>query len=102
MYDYDGEFWTLLTLFQSCIFHLTLFQSDTLPILNTSNLSKWSQFLIALAIASASASASTKISTLAPAISTSTICALQYFDSNPSHFHENCNKHQFWWGSSCP
>ena len=48
-------------------------------------------------IASATASASTKISTLALAISASTISALQYFDSNPSHFHKNCNKHQFWW-----
>ena len=71
-------------------------------------LKKWtcpyqrSQFSVALATASATASASTKISTLALAISASTISALQYFDSNPSHFHENCNKHQFWRGSSCP
>ena len=61
-----------------------------------------SQFLVALAIASATASASTKISTLALAISASTISALQYFDSKPSHFHENCNKHQFWRVSQCP
>ena len=51
---------------------------------------------------SISRSASTKISTLALAIFASTISVLQYFESNPSHFHENCNKHQFWWGSSCP
>ena len=61
-----------------------------------------SQFLLALAIASANTSASTKISTLALAVFASTISALQYIDSNTSHFHENCNKHQFWRGSSCP
>ena len=63
---------------------------------------QWSQFLVALAIASAIASASTKISTLALAISASTISALQYFDSKPSHFHENCKKHQFQRVSQCP
>ena len=58
-----------------------------------------SQFLVALVIASASASDITKIRTLVLAISASTISALQYVDSNPSDFHENCNRHQFWRGS---
>ena len=44
---------------------------------------------------SISRSASTKISTLVLTIFASTISVLQYFDSYPSHFHENCNKHFF-------
>ena len=83
-------YWLFLPCFHLC-WNLEPNQSD-------SSAKQRSQFFVVLA----TASASTKISTLALAISASTISGPHYFDENPSHFHENYNKHQFWWRYSCP
>ena len=84
-------YWLFLPCFHLC-WNLEPNQSD-------SSAKQRSQFFVVLATASASASASTKISTLPLAIFASTICGLQYFDSNPSQCAISI---KIWWKTLCP